>query len=535
MEMEKTRKILAIDDNRTNLVLIEAYLKQMGIIALLAKDALSGIKIAIEDQPDLILLDIMMPNMDGFEVCKRLKADSRTSSIPIIFVSAKDQVEDKITGLKLGAIDYVTKPFDEGELKARIGIVLKMVGLQEVMLSRANTDELTGLANRRYFFEVLEREILQTKIKGYPLSIIMLDIDHFKSINDTYGHLTGDLILEQMGKLLHDSAYPMDVVARYGGDEFIILMAETSIDNAERAAERLRKIVEGHPWKIEEQNVTVTISAGVAAIDKNNLLVLNELIRRADIALYAAKGRGRNSVVRWGKLNPDEKVKNTDNHNFIQLQTRVSELTTQLREQAVGTISAFVNAMTIKDPYRTQHTENVQVYAAAIAEQMGLSAEITEQLNTAILLHDVGKISIPNSILKKTTPLTEDEIKIIRQHPVTSTKILEPIGIFHEELKIIRHHHEWVDGTGYPDGLKGKEIKIAARILAVADTFDAMTSDNEYRPAKSYEYALSEIDNGTRTQFDPDVVAAFKKANEKHKYQWPLSQKKHLVESPLLS
>ena len=531
MEIKETRKILVIDDSQTNLVLLEAYLKQMGLTTLLAKDPKNGLKIAIDDMPDLILLDIMMPDMDGFEVCKRLKADSRTSSIPIIFISAKDQVDDKIKGLKLGAIDYVTKPFDQGELKARISIVLKMVELQEILLSRANTDELTGLSNRRHFFEILEREILQTKIKGHPLSVIMLDLDHFKGINDTYGHLTGDLILEQMGGLLRDNIYPLDVSARYGGEEFIILMPETNVGNAEKAAERLRMVIDKYPWKIEEQDVAVTVSIGVAAVDNNNLLVSHELIRRADTALYNAKGKGRDNVVVWDHLKPNEEVEDSSNQNYIQLEAKVSTLTKQIQEQAVGTISAFVNAMSAKDNYRGRHTENVQIYAAAIADQMGLSQTIKEQLDTAVLLHDLGKISIPNTILRKTTPLTEDEIKIIRQHPVTSAKILEPIGIFAEELKIIKHHHEWVDGNGYPEGLKGREIKIAARILSLADAFDAMTSDNEYRSAQSCEYALTEIDEGNATQFDPDVVEAFKEVYEHNKQKWPLSNITCLIES----
>ncbi|MCK4887570.1 MAG: diguanylate cyclase, partial [Planctomycetes bacterium] len=258
MNSKKTRKILAVDDEQTNLILLSRLLGKMGIVVLPAKDALAGMQIAINEKPDLILLDIMMPEINGFEMCRRLKANSETSSIPVIFISAKSQTSDKIEGLEIGGVDYITKPFDMGELKARVSNTLKTLELEEKILSLANTDELTGLPNRRRFFDILERELHYVKIKNKPLAVAMIDIDHFKNVNDTYGHLDGDAVLRQMGKVLQENMYPLDVVARYGGEEFIVIMPETSLTKATQAANRLCTIIDGLQWEISNKQISVT-------------------------------------------------------------------------------------------------------------------------------------------------------------------------------------------------------------------------------------------------------------------------------------
>jgi len=530
----KSRKILVVDDSKTNLILLKTYLDHMGLTVLLCEDGKTAIKTAVSQLPDAILLDVMMPDIDGYEVCKKLKGDSRTSSIPIIFISAKSQTSDKIKGLELGATDYITKPFNVGELKARIGAALQIVELQEKLLSLANTDGLTGLANHRYFFDILEREVQQAKIKDKPLAVMMFDIDHFKSVNDTYGHRQGDTVLKEIGQIFQENIYPLDVAARYGGEEFIILMPETSSEKAYAASERLRQIIDRHQWKILGELISVSISVGIVCTDRCNLTSTHELVEKADMALYAAKRRGRNCVVSWNEADPDKKMQKSENQDYYEMQKKVSSLAEQLRSQALGTISALTQTMgmVIKDNYIIQHSKNVQIYSGCIAEEMQLSSELQERIGTAALLQDIGKISIPENILKKVTPLTDDEQEIIKQHPIFAMKILEPIGIFNLELQIIKHHHENFDGTGYPGHLKGKEIPLGSRILRVADTFDAITiSECEYRQARSFEDALEEIHKFSGTQFDPDVIEAFRNVCEKHKSDWPLSKKECLLES----
>ena len=201
--------------------------------------------------------------------------------------------------------------------------------------------------------------------------------------------------------------------------------------------------------------------------------------------------------------------------------------------QAIGTVSALEKALSVAtgDPYINYHARHVRIYAVSIAEEMNLSDELTEQIGTVALLHDLGKMGIPKHILSKPASLTEQERKIIEQHPIISTNILAPTGLFDHELQMIRHHHERFNGGGYPDGLKGKEIGIGARVIAVADVFDAMTSDRPYQEKRTYEDAVEEIRRCSKTWFDSEVVEAFLKTSEKHKSEWPLSNEDSLSSS----
>ena len=266
-------------------------------------------------------------------------------------------------------------------------------------------------------------------------------------------------------------------------------------------------------------------------VDSHNLIDSNDIVEKADKALYAAKQRDRNCVVRWDQIDPDKKTKKHDVVNYEELQIKLSSVATKLHSQAIGTVTAFTKVMAIKDPYVSNHVRNVELYASAIAEQLKLSSELKGRLSTACLLHDLGRIAIPDSIMNKKGSLSDKEFEIIRQHPVVSAQILEPIAIFSREVEIIRQHHEHFNGTGYPDGLKGKEIAIGARILAVANFFDSITSERSYRPVVSGEEALAELTRASGTRFDPEIVATFTKAYKKNKEQWPLSVKGCLVES----
>jgi diguanylate cyclase (GGDEF)-like protein len=525
MKTRRQRKVLVIDDSQANLILLKAHLGSMGLDALLAESAADGIRTAVEQKPDIILLDVMMPEIDGFEICRQLKADVRTSSIPVIFVSARDQSEDKVSGLKLGAIDYVTKPFNRGELQVRIGIVLQMIELQERLLLLANTDELTGLANRRHFFEVLEREILQAKIRGGSVAVMMFDIDHFKNVNDSFGHLSGDRILQQLGKILNENIYPLDMAARYGGEEFIVLMPSMPVEIATQRADKLRQIIDKYHWEVSNQPISVTCSVGITVFNGADAADPYDLIRRADDALYAAKYRGRNRVVSYDKVNPDEQLQRRQSEDFHELQAKISSLAQQIKTQTLGTIAAFVKAIAAKDPYLAHHVENVRVYVTEIAKQMEVSQALMEQLQTAAMLHDLGKIVIPNDILYKTASLTDQERKIIERHPIASAEILAPVGLFNQEVVIIRHHHENFDGTGYPNGLVGKNIPIGSRILAVANCFDAMTSKHWNVCPKSADDAIGEIVSLAGAQFDPEAVEAFRIVYAANHNDWPLSQK----------
>ncbi len=513
--MTRKRKALIIDDSATSIIILENMLKAMNLDTVSARDGNDGIRTAIHEKPDLILLDILMPGIDGFETCERLKSSEETAGIPIIFISTKDESLDKIKGLELGAIDYIAKPFDVGELRARIGVVLHLIELQEKRLELANTDELTGIYNRRHFFQVFEREVLRAKISATPLSLMLFDIDHFKNVNDTYGHLAGDMILKQMGQVLNENRYPLDVVARYGGEEFIVLLPHMSKEKAIDTAEKMRRTIDEHLWNIGNQEISISVSIGLVSLETIDTTNLKEIVQRADDSLYTAKENGRNQVVVWDNSKTTaQPQEGYINDQYSELQDKVSLLSQQLKKQAMNTTSAFVEALGVKNPYFAERAQRSKEIALAIAEEMNLSCKLKETLSIAALLHDIGKLGVPDRVLANPEDLEEGDIELLREHSIIGVKILEPVGIFSHELQIIRQHHERFDGNGYPDGLRGKEIVIGARILSVANAFEYLAYGEDGLPL-DIDKAISEIQKRSGYDFDPEVVDALVRVKEK--------------------
>jgi two-component system, cell cycle response regulator len=286
-------KTLVIDDSPDIHTLVKVRLGKEQVVIQCASDGASGLAAAREFRPDLILLDIDMPERDGFAVCTDLKADSMTRDIPIIFLSGATSTKDKIRGLELGATDYVTKPFDPAELRARVRAALRTAYLMDLLSRKAMIDGLTGLWNRTYLDSRLEAEVAHARRTGRSVSCIMLDVDHFKSINDRYGHPFGDEVLRMIAVALGASCRSEDVVCRYGGEGFAVLLPNTNAVAASELAERLRRAIEGEAMKFKGQVVKVTSSFGVSELSGNTSA---SVIERADKALYDAKQSGRNCV-----------------------------------------------------------------------------------------------------------------------------------------------------------------------------------------------------------------------------------------------
>jgi len=301
--------ILVIDDSKLIAHVAKNILSKQGHEVLLAWDGETGFDIAKDNKPDLILLDLILPGMDGYEVCQRIKKDSTIADIPVIMLTSKTEHADKVRGLESGASDYVTKPFDEGELIARVNTHLRIKELHESLqeknrqlLEMANRDGLTGLYNHRYFQETLFNDFQKAVRYKESLSCIMFDIDHFKKFNDTYGHQTGDVVLKTLGGLIKELMRDSDLAARYGGEEFTLILYHTTKNDAVMIAERLRKTVEQHKFKSEDLILNVTISIGVACYYHPDIQDAKSLIECADRALYKAKDEGRNKVVAFEEI-----------------------------------------------------------------------------------------------------------------------------------------------------------------------------------------------------------------------------------------
>ena len=296
-QVPNPNRVLVIDDNQSIHKLVVARLRPEGLEVIGEDDGERGIERAVSSQPDVILLDIGLPNVDGFEVCRRLKEHPSTRNIPIIFLTGTTDTESKVRGLDLGAVDYVTKPFDQVELRARVRAALRTKRLQDILEQQSFLDGLTGLWNRSYLDRRLESELNVARRYGRPLTLVLADVDHFKRVNDSLGHLFGDIVLQGIAEGLRAYARRSDIVARYGGEEFAILLTDTTLRAALHVSERLRMSAENRHFEARSEVVSVTASFGVACSeDIGGVLTPEELIRAADLALYASKDAGRNCV-----------------------------------------------------------------------------------------------------------------------------------------------------------------------------------------------------------------------------------------------
>ena len=291
--MSVKSKILLVDNSKIMHGAVKARLVAAGFEFHSAYSGEEGLALAAKLLPDAILLDVEMPAPNGFEVCRRLKSDLSLSNIPIIFLTGVTTVEEKVKGLNLGAIDYVTKPFDAAELQARIMASLRNKELLDLLSKKAMIDGLTGLWNRGYLDQRLAEELAFAKRhKKNLLACVMLDVDHFKSVNDKHGHGVGDLVLKGIANIIQQLSRDEDICCRYGGEEFAILARGTNGGPAAIFAERLRKGVEGMTFKAGPLSISVTCSFGVADVGTGS----DDLLNRADKALYESKQGGRNRV-----------------------------------------------------------------------------------------------------------------------------------------------------------------------------------------------------------------------------------------------
>jgi diguanylate cyclase (GGDEF)-like protein len=287
-------KVLIIDDSPDALALAKARLGKEGLDLICADGGKAGLALAASAKPDLILLDLDMPDMSGFDVCRTLKADADLCMIPVIFLSGSGGPEDKVKGLNLGAVDYVTKPFDAFELRARVNAALRTKHMQDLLIEHAKIDPLTGLANRRALMERLGQEWERIQRHGGELSFIMGDVDHFKQVNDAHGHTVGDRALHEVAGAIAGQCRQVDLPCRYGGEEFAIVVPDEPAAGAANLAERCRQAVEAVRLSVGTETVSVTASFGVA--DASTAASPEALIQQADAALYRAKNAGRNRV-----------------------------------------------------------------------------------------------------------------------------------------------------------------------------------------------------------------------------------------------
>jgi diguanylate cyclase (GGDEF)-like protein len=369
---------------------------------------------------------------------------------------------------------------------------------------RATHDRLTGIPNRETLLATLTAEVERAGRHYKPLSVAFIDIDRFKPINDTYGHNSGDAVLRQVASLIADSIRASDTFGRYGGEEFMLILPETTPEEAVGLAEELRALVMAEPLRIAGgHEIRATISIGVAG-GRGSGLQLDMLVDRADAAMYAAKSQGRNRTYLFRELDESAPV-------------RRAPISPERRAQAAAigqwasdtATQALASVLAPQPHHRGRPSDMIAALATGIGLEMSLPDEEIERIRIASLLHDLGKIAIPDEILDKPETLSDAEWQAIGEHPRIGQVILEQASSLREAIPVVLHHHERFNGGGYPHGLKGSEIPLGARIVAVADAYHAMVHDRPYSEALSHEQALDELRRNAGTQFDPAVVDVF--------------------------
>ena len=356
----------------------------------------------------------------------------------------------------------------------------------------ALTDPLTGLGNHRHFHERLQRELLNAEEQARPLTLCLVDIDDFKRINDRFGHPSGDRVLSQIATRLRQGGEAF----RLGGDEFALLLADHDESTARTAAE---SIVERISTVDFDHIGQVTVSAGLATFPVQGH-GRDELIRLADSAMYWAKEHGKNRV----------RLYRPDIVELAELKRFAAGPDKAARYRAAASLAKAVDA---RDTYTGSHSERVAALAARVAVRLGLDAEQVELTRLAASLHDLGKLAIPEEMLKKAGTLTDSERLVLQRHPQIGFRMLDSLGVDLIAHLVLHHHERW-DGAGYPDSLSGEQIPLGSRIIFVSDAYDAMTSDRRYRPRRSSRAALAELERCAGSQFDPGIVAAFREEIE---------------------
>ena len=402
---------------------------------------------------------------------------------------------------RLIGLDGVTRWIIGGGMPRREGDRLIVEGIvrdataevtaEERLREAARTDALTGLFNRRHFSEVLEAELARSRRNDLRPGLLLIDVDHFKSVNDSYGHQAGDAVLCEIATRLRTSVRAYDTIARWGGEEFVVLAP------VQRDARALRAMCEALTRSVGERSIEavghgldVTISIGAVLVDPS--ASHEEITDQADRALYAAKRRGRNCVRLFGELTANDLAAE--------------------EPEAIRLAQALSLSAGLREGMPEQHAEQVATLSGDIAGGLSLPDEMILRCRLGGWLHDIGKVAIPDHILRKPGTLDEDEWRVMRAHAEVGEELVRRIPSIASAAAAVRHHHEHMDGSGYPDALAGDAIPLEARVIAVADAYSAITTDRPYRQARTPEEALAELRARADRHHDRHAVEALARA-----------------------
>ena len=390
-------------------------------------------------------------------------------------------------------------------LSAQVDLMEKLYSEVQKLSTR---DPLTNISNRRGFFEAATPQVQSAFDREENLSALMVDIDNFKIVNDIYGHFVGDQVLKSVAEEIEKALRQTDVLGRFGGEEFIAVLPDTTLELGVVIAERVRVRIENHQVFIDGYQINVTVSIGVSHMQKG-IVSMDTLLTQADQAMYAAKRSGRNQVVTYQSIHLHQLRKGITAGNLpaqINENPKIVLDTARIYDE---TIEGWLRVLEMRDKETQEHTRRATEMVIELAKRFGIKDKELVNIRRGALLHDIGKIAIPDHILFKPDKLSPEEWEIMRKHPVIAFELLSPITFLQDWIDIPYCHHEHWDGSGYPRGLKGEEIPLAARIFTIIDVWDALSADRPYRrawePQRIWEYIRAE----SGRLFDPRVVDLF--------------------------
>ncbi len=499
-------KVLLADDEEAIRLMLGRQLRRAGHEVTLAEDGMAAVELLSQEEFDVVVSDMKMPRLDGMGLLA--KAIEMAPGTEFIILTGHGNMENAVEAFKTGNVfDYLLKPLDDiheldavvaraverRQLRAENGRLVAQLQEQlreleenrQQLLCMAERDGLTGLLNHR----AIHTRLAEALEADYHTAVIALDMDSFKQLNDTYGHPVGDRILRHVAQILECAVPAGSMIGRCGGDEFLITLPESDAAGAEQVAASIRQRMIDQPF-INPEGTPIPLRLCFGIADTRTVgCAPNSLVAAADAALYESKRKGGDAVTL----------------HLVDLDTESKEA----GHNAYTVLEGLVTAIDHKDHYTKAHSEHMTGFALDLASAMGCSKEISDVVRVAGLLHDVGKIGVPDFILRKPGRLTAEEYEIMKNHVTLSAAIIHGLPHLADILDAVAHHHERWDGKGYPYGLAGEQIPLLGRVLAVADAFSAMTLDRPYRAGMPLEAALAEVERGAGTQFDPELARLF--------------------------
>lgn len=475
-----------------------------------------------DNRSALILMDIEFADADDFQVVKKLRAAPETKFIPIILLADIGKNEALFfKGYEAGCVDFLFRPVKPEILRAKLSVHLELyqrqLELQEandvireqnsLLQQQAVRDGLTGLYNHIHFQELFAHQFYLAKRHEHPFSLLMFDIDFFKEVNDSFGHQVGDIVLKKFADLVQAEVRQTDIWARYGGEEFVLALPDTTEQGAVNIAEKIRDLISSTLFTHKEITLQVTVSVGISVFDIR-MKHPAELIEQADHALYQAKAQGRNRVNCYepGSKGPYIPCGGNGETDLRCIRERLRNTLDKTRASALASFEAMVHSQTKNHASLRVRNKLATKLVDAIGERLNLPANVVQSFHRSFKLHDLLRLFIADTTLDKEGSLDQAELEAIRDQPMMLKELTDLFDFFSDERAILRFHHEYYDGSGYPEGLDGYEIPMGARLFALVDAFIAMNNPNYDREPMSLDEIIEEIKSQSGKQFDPFLV-----------------------------